>query len=61
MFPREQVIHGPRKLVPEDRQGLGFAVVVFYLRKIFLAIVPEEEERGFGQGPAQLHVANLFP
>ena len=28
LFPREHVIHGARQLVPEDRQGFGFAVAV---------------------------------
>lgn len=37
LFPREHVIHGTRKLVPEDCQGFGFAVFVFQFRKVFLA------------------------
>jgi len=24
-------------------------------------VLPQEEDRGFGKGPAQMHVANLFP
>ena len=36
LFPREHVVHGPSKLMPEDRQGFGFAVFVFQFRKIFL-------------------------
>ena len=34
LFPREHVVHGPRKLMPEYGQGLGFAVFVFEFRKI---------------------------
>jgi hypothetical protein len=26
LFPRAQVLHSARQLVPEDRQGFGFAV-----------------------------------
>ena len=42
LFPREHVVHGARQLVPEYRQGFGFAVLVFQFREIFLAglIVP---------------------
>ena len=62
MFPRAQVIHGARQLRPEDRQGCGFAVCVFQFRKIFLPqrILPSEEDGGFGTGPAQRTVADLF-
>ena len=34
LFPREHVIHGACELVPEYRQGLGFAVFVFEFREI---------------------------
>jgi len=37
LFPREQVIHGARQLVPEDRQGFGFAVLVFEFREILFS------------------------
>ena len=35
LFPREHVVHGARQLVPEYRQGFGFAVFVFEFREIF--------------------------
>ena len=37
LFPREQVIHGVRQLVPEDRQGFCFAVLVFEFREILFS------------------------
>ena len=37
LFPREHVVHGARQLVPEYRQGLGFAVFAFQFGKIFFA------------------------
>lgn len=62
LFPREHGVHGAGQLVPEYRQGLGFAVVVFQFRKIFLAelILPQEENCRFRKGPAPMHVADLF-
>jgi hypothetical protein len=62
VFPREQVVHRPGQLVREYRQGFGFAVFVLQLRKIFLAglVLPQEEDRRFGKGPTQMHVADLL-
>ena len=37
LFPRAQVIHGAYELVPEYRQGLGFAVVVFECGEILFS------------------------
>ncbi len=37
LFPREQVIHGARQLVPEDRQGFCFAVFMFEFREILFS------------------------
>jgi hypothetical protein len=36
-FPREPVRHGARPLVPEDRQGFGFAMLVFEFREILFS------------------------
>ena len=62
LCPREQVIHGPAQLVGENSQRLSFAVLVFEFGKIFFArlTLPDKEDRGFGKGPAQMHVADLF-
>ena len=62
LFPREHVIHGARELVSEDREGFGFAVFVFEFREILFPqlVLPSDEDRGFGKGPAQMTVADLF-
>ena len=62
MFSREHVIHGPAQLVREDSERFGFAVFVFEFGKILFPglALADEEDRGFGKGPAQMHVADLF-
>jgi hypothetical protein len=62
LFPREHVIHGPAQLVGEDRERFGFAVFVFKFSKIRFPrlALAEEEHDGFGKGPAEMDVANLF-
>ena len=54
LFPREHVIHGPAQFVGEDGQRFGFAVFVFESSKIFFPglTLAEEEDSGFGTGPA---------
>ena len=56
------VVHGASELVREYRERFGFAVFVFQFRKIFFPrlTLPDEEDRGFGKRPAQMHVADLF-
>ena len=63
LFPREQVIQGTRELMPEDGEGFGCAVFVVEFQEIRFPqlVLPSEEDRGFGKGPTQLAVANLFP
>ena len=62
LFPREHVIHGPAQLVGEHGQRFGFAVFVFEFGKILFPrlTLADEEDGGFGKGPAQMHVADLF-
>ena len=58
----EHVIHSAPQLMREHREGLGFAVFVFQFRKIFLPrlTLANKEDGGFGKGPAQMHIADLF-
>ena len=62
LFPREHVIHGAAQLVGEHGERFGFAVFVFEFRKILFPglTLADEEDGGFGKGPAQMHVADLF-
>ena len=62
MFPREHVIHGAAQFVSEHRERFGFAVFVFEGGKLRFArlTLANEEDRRFGTGPAQMHVADLF-
>ena len=62
LFPREHVIHGPTQLMGEHGERFGFAVFLFQFRKILFPrlTLADKEDRGFGKGPAQMHVANLF-
>ncbi len=54
LFPREHVIHGAAQLVGEYGQRFGFAVFVFEFSKIFFPglTLADEEDSGFGKGPA---------
>ena len=62
VFSREQVIHGPAQLVGKNSQRFRFAVFVFKFGKIDFPrlTLANEEHGGFGKGPAQMHVADLF-
>jgi hypothetical protein len=61
LFPCEHVIHGPRQLMGEHGQRCGFAGFAFQFGKVRLAgpVLPSEEDRGFGKGPAQMDIADL--
>ena len=62
VFPREHVIHGAPQLVGEHSERFGFAVFVFEFGKIRFPrlTLADEEHGGFGKGPAQMNIANLF-
>jgi len=62
LFPREQVIHGTAQLVGEHGECFGFTVLVFQFCKIGFPglTLADEQHGGFGNRPAQMHVANLF-
>lgn len=62
VFARKHVVHGATELVCEDRERLGFAVLVFELGTIRFPrlTLADKKYGGFGKRPAQMHVANLF-
>jgi hypothetical protein len=62
LFPREPGVHSPGQLGREDGERLGFAVLVFELRKIRLAqrVVASEEHGRCGKSPAQMDVADFL-
>jgi hypothetical protein len=62
LFPRAQVIHGPRQLVGPHGERLGFAVFVFEFGKVLLArlVVAQEEPGRLRNRPAQVHGADLL-
>ncbi len=55
------VVDGPSKLVGQHRQGLAFAM--FPLEPCVVSLSPvvfsQEADRGLGEGPLQVHVADL--
>lgn len=61
MCPREPVLPGPRPLVREHGERLGFARCVCQLREGLLArlVLPSEQEGGVSTGPAQRPGAEL--
>ncbi len=62
LFPREQVVHGLAQLMGEHGERLGFAVCVFEFHRVCFPglALPNKEDRGFGKGPAQMLVVDLF-
>ena len=62
LFPREHVVHGAAQLVGEHGERFGFAVLVFEFGEVHFPwlTLADKEHGGFGKGPAQMHVADLF-
>jgi hypothetical protein len=57
------VVDGTSQLMGEDGQGLALAVVLLQAGQVFLPhrLSPEEQDRGFGEGPLEVGVANFCP
>jgi hypothetical protein len=62
LLPRQHIIDSARQFVSEHGEGFGLAVFVFEFGKIRFAglILPSEEKRRCGKGPAQMDVADLL-
>ena len=58
----EHEIGGPPELMGEDREGLGFAVLMGKpLEVLFSRLVALEEKHGcLGEGPLEMSIADLF-
>jgi hypothetical protein len=58
----EHEVDGPSEFMGEDGEGLGFTV--FLLEPLFefhaFGIPPKEEDSGFGEGPLEVGVTDLF-
>ncbi len=62
LFPREHGGHGAAQLVGEYGQRFGVAVFVFEFRKILFPglTLADEEDSGFGKGPASVELADFL-
>jgi hypothetical protein len=57
----QHVIDGPREFMGQDRERLALAVLFLESGEILLAcgIIPQEEDRGFREGPLEIGIANV--
>jgi hypothetical protein len=60
-LPFPQIGDGPGQLMRQDGQGLALAMFFLSAAQILLArrMVAEKQDRGFGEGPREVRVANL--